>query len=79
MVVLGVVTQMFAQRIEGFVGDHVLHFAGVLTGSLGIYTQTHQHTGQQLVTGIDLLGDLQTLLGQPQIAGVFHRQIATVL
>ena len=64
---------------KGFVTDHVLHSAGVLSGYLRRYAQPGEKLRQQRVAFIDLFRHLPARLQQRDIAVFVHLDIAAAL
>lgn len=65
-----------AERFESLVADVVLNLACVIFGNFRINTQCDEIVSKLLVTGIDLVCDLQTLLCYGDKPGTVHLNIA---
>ena len=56
----------------------MLHAAGILLGSLWLYTCLHQQTGEKAVLLISSFGNLSAHIGQVQEIVAVHRQKTSI-
>ena len=67
----------FSQLLKTGRADHVLHPAGVLLGSFGLYASVYQQAGEKAVLLIGLLGYLLAYISQAEEEILIHGEETT--